>query len=90
LEVGAEGGFKLDLRQDHDPGKWKLKGAVRTETYRCHYCQHQSHIGAGWAREEVKLETRSALKVHPLRERGLTFNSSDKGGDKERGPKQTV
>jgi hypothetical protein len=33
LEVGAEGGFKLDLRQDHDPGKQKLKGAVRTETY---------------------------------------------------------
>jgi hypothetical protein len=39
LEVGGEGGFKLDLRQDcdpgrqgHDPGKWKLKGAVRTET----------------------------------------------------------
>jgi hypothetical protein len=30
LEVGAEGGFKLDLRQDHDPGKQKLKGAVRT------------------------------------------------------------
>jgi hypothetical protein len=47
LEVGAEGGFKLDLRQDcdpgrqdRDPGKQKLKGAVRTETYRCHYCQH--------------------------------------------------
>jgi hypothetical protein len=39
LEVGAEGGFKLDLRRDRDPGKWKLKGAVRTETYRCHYCQ---------------------------------------------------
>jgi hypothetical protein len=39
LEVGAEGGFRLDLRQDHDPGKRKLKGAVRTETYRCHYCQ---------------------------------------------------
>jgi hypothetical protein len=34
LEVGAEGGFKLDLRQDRDPGKQKLKGAVRTETYR--------------------------------------------------------
>jgi hypothetical protein len=40
LEVGAEGGFKLDLRQDCDPGrqnrnpgKQKLKGAVRTETY---------------------------------------------------------
>jgi hypothetical protein len=39
LEVGAEGGFKLDLRQncdpgrqDRDPGKQKLKGAVRTET----------------------------------------------------------
>jgi hypothetical protein len=28
------------LRQDHDPGKQKLKGAVRTETYRRHYCQH--------------------------------------------------
>jgi hypothetical protein len=41
LEVGAEGGFKLDLRldcdpgrQDRDPGKQKLKGAVKTETYR--------------------------------------------------------
>jgi hypothetical protein len=33
LEVGAEGGFKLHLRQDRDPGKQKLKGAVRTETY---------------------------------------------------------
>jgi hypothetical protein len=33
LEVGAEGGFRLDLRQDCDPGKQKLKGAVRTETY---------------------------------------------------------
>jgi hypothetical protein len=33
LEVGAEGGFKLDFgRQDHDPGKQKLKGAVRTAT----------------------------------------------------------
>jgi hypothetical protein len=40
LEVGAEGGFKLDLRQDHDPGKQNLKGAVRTETYWSHYCQH--------------------------------------------------
>jgi hypothetical protein len=39
LEVGAEGGFKLDLRQDHDPGKQKLKGAVRTKTYQRHYCQ---------------------------------------------------
>jgi hypothetical protein len=46
LEVGAEGGFKLDLRQDCDPGrqdcdpgKQKLKGAVRTETYQHHYCQ---------------------------------------------------
>jgi hypothetical protein len=39
LEVGAEGGFKLDLRQDYDPGKQKLKGAVRTETYWRHYCQ---------------------------------------------------
>jgi hypothetical protein len=34
LEVGAEGEFKLDLRQDRDPGKQKLKGAVKTETYR--------------------------------------------------------
>jgi hypothetical protein len=42
LEVGAEGGFKLDLRQDPDPGKQKLKGAVRTETYQRHYCQHSS------------------------------------------------
>jgi hypothetical protein len=42
LEVGAEGGFKLDLRQDRDSGKRKLKGAVRTETYRRHYCQHSS------------------------------------------------
>jgi hypothetical protein len=33
LEVGAEGGFRLDLRQDCDPGKQKLKCAVRTETY---------------------------------------------------------
>jgi hypothetical protein len=48
LEVGAEGGFKLDLRQDCDPGrqdcdpgKQKLKGAVRTKTYRHHYFQHQ-------------------------------------------------
>jgi hypothetical protein len=48
LEVGAEGGFKLDLRQDCDPGrqdrdsgKQKLKGAVRTETYRRHYCQQR-------------------------------------------------
>jgi hypothetical protein len=40
LEVGAEGEFKLDLRQDHDPGTQKLKGAVRTETYQHHYCQH--------------------------------------------------
>jgi hypothetical protein len=37
LEVEAEGGFKLDLRQDCDPGKQKLKGAERTETYQCHY-----------------------------------------------------
>jgi hypothetical protein len=43
LEVGAEGGFKLDLRQDCDPGKQKLKGAVRTETYWCHYCQQHSY-----------------------------------------------
>jgi hypothetical protein len=42
LEVGAEGGFKLDLRLDRDPGKQELKGAVRTETYRRHYCQHSS------------------------------------------------
>jgi hypothetical protein len=42
LEVGAEGEIKLDLRQDRDPGKQKLKGAVRTETYWCHYCQHSS------------------------------------------------
>jgi hypothetical protein len=27
----AEGGSKLDLRQDPDPGKQKLKGAVRTK-----------------------------------------------------------
>jgi hypothetical protein len=27
LEVGAEGEFKLDLRQDRDSGKQKLKGA---------------------------------------------------------------
>jgi hypothetical protein len=45
----AEGGFKLDLRldcdpgrQDCDPGKQELKGAVRTETHQCHYCQHSS------------------------------------------------
>jgi hypothetical protein len=49
LEVGAEGGFKLDFRQDHDPGKRKLKGAVRTETYWCHYCRvtHSLH-GPFW------------------------------------------
>jgi hypothetical protein len=48
LEVGAEGGFKLDLRQDCnpgrqdcDPGKQKLKGTVRTETYQRHYCQQR-------------------------------------------------
>jgi hypothetical protein len=40
LEVGAEGGLKLDLRKDRDPGKQKLKGAVRTKTYWRHYCQH--------------------------------------------------
>jgi hypothetical protein len=28
LEVGAEGGFKPDLRQDGDPGKQKVKGAI--------------------------------------------------------------
>jgi hypothetical protein len=28
LEVGAEREFKLDLRQDCDPGKQKLKGAL--------------------------------------------------------------
>jgi hypothetical protein len=33
LEVGEEGDFKLDLRQDCDPGKQELKGAVRTEIY---------------------------------------------------------
>jgi hypothetical protein len=44
LEVGEEGGFKLDLRQDPDPGKQKLKGAVRTETYQCHYCQQCSLV----------------------------------------------
>jgi hypothetical protein len=40
LEVGAEEEFKLDLRQDRDSGKQKLKGAVRTETHRRHYWQH--------------------------------------------------
>jgi hypothetical protein len=44
LEVGAEGGFKVDLRQDPDPGKQELKGAVRTETYQCHYCQHRTGL----------------------------------------------
>jgi hypothetical protein len=29
----GKGGFKLDLRQDCDPGKQELKGAVKTETY---------------------------------------------------------
>jgi hypothetical protein len=43
FEVGAEGEFKLDLKQDHDPGKQKLKGAVRTKTYRRHYCQQEPH-----------------------------------------------
>jgi hypothetical protein len=48
LEVGAEGEFKLDLRQDHDPGK-QLKGAVRTETYQRHYCQQgQPFWGTKW------------------------------------------
>jgi hypothetical protein len=51
LEVGAEGGFKLDLRQDCDPGKQELKGAVRTETYWRHYCQQikpeESQCGEG-------------------------------------------
>jgi hypothetical protein len=41
LEVGAEEEFKLDLRQDLDPGKQKLKDAVRTETHWRHYCQQQ-------------------------------------------------
>jgi hypothetical protein len=44
LEVEAEGGFKLDLRQDCDPGKQRLKGAVRTETYWHHYCQQYGKI----------------------------------------------
>jgi hypothetical protein len=59
LEVGAEGGFKLDLRldcdperKDCDPGKQKLKGAVRTETYGHHYCQqswvHSNSLNAPW------------------------------------------
>jgi hypothetical protein len=50
LEVGAEGEFKLDLRQDCDPGKQKLKGAVRTETYWHHYCQQKGRKGGreGW------------------------------------------
>jgi hypothetical protein len=54
LDVVAEGGFKLDLRQncdpgmqDCDPGKQELKGAVRTETYWRHYCQQKpQRIGA--------------------------------------------
>jgi hypothetical protein len=49
LEVGAEGGFKLDLKQDHDPGKQKLKGAVRTKTYRHHYCQQL------WATKDIQV-----------------------------------
>jgi hypothetical protein len=51
LEVGAEGGFKLEMwqdcdsgRQDRDPGKQKLKGAVRTETYWRHYCQQNTLV----------------------------------------------
>jgi hypothetical protein len=40
LEEGAEGKFKLNIRQDCDPEKQKLKGAVRTKTYGRHYCQH--------------------------------------------------
>jgi hypothetical protein len=66
LEVGAEGGFKLDLRLDCDPGrqdrdlgKQKLKGAVRTETYQHHYCQqYQEHIGVAEERMN-ELEHRS-------------------------------
>jgi hypothetical protein len=42
LEIRAEGEFKLDLSQDRDPGKQKLKGAVRTETYQRRYCQQYS------------------------------------------------
>jgi hypothetical protein len=48
LEVGAEGEFKLDLRQDCDPGKQKLKGTVRTETYQRHYCQQEMMGGIKW------------------------------------------
>jgi hypothetical protein len=33
LEVGAEEEFKLDLGQDHDPEKQKLKDAIRTKTH---------------------------------------------------------
>jgi hypothetical protein len=41
MDFGAEGEFKLDLRQERDPGKQKLKGAVRTENYQRHYCQQK-------------------------------------------------
>jgi hypothetical protein len=47
LEVGEEGGFKLDLRQDCYPGKQKLKGAIRTETYQRHYCQQADILIVG-------------------------------------------
>jgi hypothetical protein len=35
---------QLDLRLDREPGKQKLKGAVRIETYRRHYWQHSSSL----------------------------------------------
>jgi hypothetical protein len=51
LEVGAEGGFKLDLR---------LKGAVRTEIYQHHYCQ-QTAVPSPQKRELSKMN--AALKL---------------------------
>jgi hypothetical protein len=44
LEVGAKGGVQLHLRQDPDPGKQNLKGAVRTKTYWRHYCQQNPFV----------------------------------------------
>jgi hypothetical protein len=65
LEVGAEGVFKLDLRQDRDPGKQKLKGAVGTKTHWHHYCKH-NHVGkqyGGFSKTEHRI---SVLKISIL------------------------
>jgi hypothetical protein len=61
LEVGEEGGFKLDWRQDCDPGKQELKGAVRTETYWRHYCQQKGCKITMWAGGKSKTVPESTL-----------------------------